>query len=298
MGQADYRRAEDGHPARVAPPWTEEKLRILTCYLAGFARACRTARGWYGIDLFAGAGLNVSATSGDEIPGSPLRMLEAGTPVATRIVAVEESPRLANALRARVGGYGDRCDVLQADGVAGIAAVLARVERRAPTFAFLDPEGADLAWSAVRAIAAHKPPPARKVEQLILFPTDTGFVRLLAHRGLDEGLAARVTTMFGSEAWRPIWEARRAGRMDPAQSRQAYVQLYVDGLRDLGYRHTLDRLIVGPRGPMYFLIFASDHAAGDEIMWHCFGKQHVIVPEELGQQRLFPDKVPRRVRGG
>ena len=295
MGQAEYRLAEDGHEARVAHPWTEEKLRILSCYLAGFARACRRARGWYGIDLFAGAGLNVSGTTGDEIPGSPLRMLEAGEPRATRVVVAEQSPRHASALRPRLATFEGRCEVLQMDAVTQIASVLAFVEPRAPAFAFLDPEGADLAWSAVRAIAAHKAPPAKKIEQLILFPTDTGFVRLLAHRQLDEDNASRVTAMFGSEDWRPIWEARREGRADPAQSREAYVRLYIDGLRALGYRHTLDRLIVDDRRrPMYFLIFASDHDAGDEIMWHCFGKQHVIVPEELGQQRLFPDKVPRR----
>lgn len=33
VGQAKYVMADDGHKARVAPPWTEEKLKILDGYL-------------------------------------------------------------------------------------------------------------------------------------------------------------------------------------------------------------------------------------------------------------------------
>lgn len=297
MGKAEYQLAADGFPARVAPSWTEEKLRILSCYLAGFARACKSAGGWYGIDLFAGGGLNISKTTGQQIAGSPLRMLEAGTPAATCIVAVEHQPNLVAALRARAEGFGDRCHIVEGDGIAEIARVLELVERRAPAFAFLDPEGAELAWSVVSAVGGHKTAPAKKVEQLILFPTDTGFVRLLSlNRPLESDYADRVTNMFGHDGWRDIWEARRAGRIQAPEARERYVRLYAEGLRGLGYLHVQERRIAGDRGqPMYYLLFATDHPTGETIMAHCFDKKHLQVPEELGQQSLFRPRVaPRR----
>src|SRR4029450_8216600 len=73
MGKATLQKASDGVLARVAPTWTEEKLRILACYLEGFAKACRKAGGWYSLDLFAGGGLNISAQTAAEIAGSPPR---------------------------------------------------------------------------------------------------------------------------------------------------------------------------------------------------------------------------------
>lgn len=74
-------------PARVAPTWTEEKLAILACYLHGFALACKShPSGWYALDIFAGSGLNLSATTGAEIPGSALIAFEAGPPLARRVV--------------------------------------------------------------------------------------------------------------------------------------------------------------------------------------------------------------------
>ena len=51
---------------------------------------------------------------------------------------------------------------------------------------------------------------------------------------------------------------------------------------------------------MYFLIFATDNAAGERIMdpW-VFDKVRIRVQEELGQARLFPMKeAPRRKRLG
>lgn len=46
---------------------------------------------------------------------------------------------------------------------------------------------------------------------------------------------------------------------------------YVQGLRSLGYAFVpAPRLISTPNGhPLYFMIFASDHEAGDKIMSWC-----------------------------
>ena len=92
MGQAEYKEASDGFPARIADTWSEEKLRVLDCYIRGFAQACKThPLGWYALDAFAGAGLSISKTTGGEIPGSARIMLGASSPLAQRVQLAEYS---------------------------------------------------------------------------------------------------------------------------------------------------------------------------------------------------------------
>jgi three-Cys-motif partner protein len=304
MGQARYRTASDGHSARLAPSWTEEKLAILACYLHGFALACkRHPSGWYALDLFAGVGLNFSETTGAEIRGSPLVVLAAGPPLARTVVLCERSARALPGLTARVTPYGDRARVFARDANSEIADMLALVPRDAPAFAFLDPEGSELAWTTVNAIAGHKPKPQRRVEQLILLPTDMGFVRTLPlEKHLSETAAAKITAMYGHDRWRAIYDRRRAGAINPEAARTEYVQLYAQGLRELGYEHVQERQITkegagGRAGsPMYFLIHASDHDAGERIMGHCFDKKHIRPGEQLGQEGLFHVPVAPRQR--
>jgi three-Cys-motif partner protein len=171
--------------------------------------------------------------------------------------------------------------------------MLAQIPRAAPAFAFLDPEGSELDWHTVEAIAAHQRGGSRtKVEQLILFPTDTGFMRLAPE------YPDKLTRIFGHEGWQEIYQRRHDGTLTPDQARGEYVRLYGEGLKKLGYEIVLDRQISAPSGqPMYFLIFATDHKAGKEIMDWCFDQVRVRVREELGQISLFQMKeAPRRKR--
>jgi three-Cys-motif partner protein len=263
---------------------------ILECYVTAFAKACTKAGGWYGLDLFAGAGLNYSLTRSAPIPGSPLILLEAHAPKATRVLLNELDGRARAALEARCAPYGERARIFGADANTVVGGMLADVPKAAPAFAFLDPEGSELEWPTVEAIAAHKAGHTNKVEQLILFPTDMGFVRLAPDH------PERVTRIFGHERWIDIFERRRADQITADQARGEYVRLYAAGLRDLGYRTVLDRQITkGDGSPMYFLIFATDHDAGERIMDHCFDRVRIRVQEELGQATLFPSP-PRRKR--
>ena len=295
MGRAKSQTASDGLPARVAPSWTEEKLMILESYLDAFADACKSAGGWYGLDLFAGTGLNWSETGGEERNGSPVIALEAQSPKATQIIVAESYKKSYEALRHRTERYGDRICLFNDDANRIVGDMLAPVPPRAPAFAFLDPEGSELEWPTVEAIANHKRGHGpNKIEQLILFPTDTGFMRL------TPGHPDLVTRIFGNEDWREIDDRRQAGKLSADEARGEYVRLYADGLRRLGYTTVLDRQITKSNGqPMYFLIFTTDHDAGERIMNHCFDQVRMRVQEERGQGQLFPIKeAPRRKRLG
>jgi three-Cys-motif partner protein len=295
MGQAKYQSASDGFTARVAPSWTEEKLMILEAYLDAFADACKRAGGWYGLDLFAGPGLNWSETRDEERNGSPIIALEAAEPQATLVIAAESHPASFAALQRRTSKYGSRIHLVNGDANHRVHEMLAPIPTRAPAFCFLDPEGSELDWATVAAIADHKRGESRyKIEQLILFPTDTGFMRLAP------GYPDFVTRIFGHEDWREIYERRLAGRLTADEARGEYVRLYGEGLKNLGYDIVLDRQITKANGnPMYFLIFATDHDAGERIMDHCFDQVRIRIQEELGQGQLFSIKeAPRRKRLG
>ncbi len=268
---------------------------ILDSYLNAFSKACRSAGGWYGLDLFAGIGLNWSTTRAEEINGSALIALEARAPCARRVILAEQEPACFEALTRRTEPYGDRVARFNADANEAVEDMLARVPRRAPAFAFLDPEGSELAWETVAAIAAHKRGHSpNKVEQLILFPTDMGFVRLAPEH------PELVTRIFGHERWKGIFEARERGRISAEQARGEYVRMYGAGLKMLGYETVLDRQIKKCNGgPMYFLIFATDNAAGEKIMDSVFDQVRLRVQEELGQATLFDMRSgPRRRRLG
>jgi three-Cys-motif partner protein len=296
MGQATFHTAPDGLPARDAASWTEEKLMILDAYLTAFARACKRAGGWYGLDPFAGTGLNWSTTRDTALKGSALIALEAESPPATKVLLAEKHAGAFDALAHRTERFGDRAVRFSGDANEIVADMLAPVPRRAPAFCFLDPEGSELEWETVDTIAAHKRGHSpNKVEQLILFPTDMGFVRLAPdHPEL-------VTGIYGHDRWKDIYERRSANKITPEQARTEYVRLYAAGFTELGYRTVLDRQIKKANGgPMYFLIFATDNVAGERIMDHVFDQVRIRVTEELGQTTLFEmESGPResRLRG-
>ncbi|MDX6506085.1 MAG: hypothetical protein QOG06_729, partial [Gaiellaceae bacterium] len=237
---------------------------ILDAYLTAFAKACQRPGGWYGLDLFAGTGLSWSTTRDAPINGSALIALEAESPRATKVLLAEKHAGAFNALTHRTERYGDRAVRFSGDANQIVAEMLALVPRRAPAFSFLDPEGSELEWGTVEALAEHKRGrSSNKIEQLILFPTDMGFVRLAPdHPEL-------VTKIYGHDGWKDIYNRRSANLITADQARSEYVRLYAAGFTNLGYRTVLDRQIKKANGgPMYFLIFATDNDAGEKIMEH------------------------------
>src|SRR3712207_4448735 len=117
---------------------------ILDAYLNAFAKACQRAGGWYALDLFAGTGLNWSTTRDAAINGSALIALEAENPGATKVILAEKHAGAFEALAHRTERYGDRAARFNDDANLIVGDMLALVPTRAPTFAFLDPEGSEL----------------------------------------------------------------------------------------------------------------------------------------------------------
>lgn len=281
----------NGMMVREIGEWTKEKLEILTEYLGGekygggFAYATKRARGTYYIDAFAGPGTCRVRDTGEEVDGSPLIALKVKPPF-TEYFFFDSDPEAVRALRHLITQ--DMPDMLpRVTTIAGdcndrIGEALDQLPQTVPCFAFLDPEGAELHWDTIVRIAQHKRP--NRIEVLVLFPYD-GLVRLMP-RDPSKLVHAHIIdrVMPDPEEWRRVYEARIKGVLSPRETRRAFAEMYRTGLLSLGYQYVPPlRVVKGPRGPLYFLAFATDHPVGRKIMYDVFNK----LRETISQLHLF-----------
>ena len=288
--------------------WSEVKLQVLAGYLNAFTRAVRgRSREAIYLDLFAGSFVNERRHGSGTFPGSSQVALDAN-PQFTRL-ALFELPGPAERLRQAIeeARPGDRrWSVFAGDCNDTLPRVLASLEdiRWAPTFAFLDPRGLQVAWGTVASLAAWRSDKRTKVEQWILMP-EPALARVLGLRGVAGRRSAdRLDRLFGSRQWLPIHQGRREGILTPEEMRAEFVNLYRWQLeQELGYRTTHALQIVNTAGhPVYTLVFATDSAPGDRIMSHLYSSAATsMIPgmqaraqiarqqrrdQEAGRQRL------------
>lgn len=116
--------------------------------------------------------------------------------------------------------------------------------------------------------------PVNKVELWMYLGTSfipRGLTNLDTPGGVvDERYARRVDDMFGNRRWRVILDGRQRGLLDPEGFRQELVNEMRWQLHEqLGYKTTLPLEVPNPRGgPLYTMIFATDHPVGERIMAH------------------------------
>lgn len=197
--------------------WTRAKLQMLADYLAGFATAAKGQSERIYLDAFAGEGTGLDRLTGEEFPGSARIALKAGEGAGfTKFRYFEVGRRAADLqTRLRADYPGREIAVYEGDCNATIPKALAELRplNWAPTFAFLDPDGMELAWDTPVALADHKrgyrsaasTKPEYKVELWMLLPT-SGIVRTLAleEEKLSDADKARATRLFGTQQWQPI----------------------------------------------------------------------------------------------
>jgi three-Cys-motif partner protein len=298
--------------------WSERKLWILEQYLPKFTTAAKRQSERVYIDALAGEGTGWSRTTQLEFDASA-KLALATHPPFTRLIFCEQSRQRAQRLReSLVRAYPERADdfdILEGDCNIEIPAVLRRLRQEglhwAPTFAFIDPDGMEVGFATLKALADHKlgyrspssPRPEYKVELWLLFPTTsigrtTSADRL---RGLlvDEMSATRV---FGTTSWQTIRDLRAAGHLTAEEAREEYVNLMRWRLeKTLGYRWTHPLEVRDLRNrPLYHMILATDNEAGTRIMSAIYSKAAAENPalydqarqESTGAFRLFQVEQP------
>jgi three-Cys-motif partner protein len=263
--------------ARHGGAQTRTKLSIVRDYLPAFTAVTSKARDRIYLDAFAGSGRGLDPRTGDEYDGSAALSLKV-EPRFTEVHFVEKDAARAAELRTLAAAH-PNAHVLVEDANIAIPRLIETLNRHAPTLAFLDPEGTELHWATVEALARHKAPGRTKIELLILFPLQMAVLRLLNFKGEEIPLAhrKRLDAMLGAESpWREIVTLRLTGVIGPEETEQAFLNAYCDGLhKRLGYKHVLHRAVANEHGrDLYYLVFASDSDVGRRIARWDFASTH------------------------
>jgi three-Cys-motif partner protein len=264
--------------ARPGGAQTRTKLSIVRDYLPLFNKvtSMKAPDSIY-IDAFAGSGRGSDPRTGNLYDGSAALSLKVEPPF-TEVYLVEQDPARAAQLELLAARHSN-ARVLAEDANLAIPKLLTTLNRHAPTLAFLDPEGTELHWATVSALARHKDPRRTKAELLILFPLQMGVLRLLNFKGdaIKPAHRRRLDAMLGAESpWREIVQMRLTGEIGPEETEQAFLDAYCDGLhKRLGYKHVLHRAVANEHGrDLYYLVFASDSDVGRRIARWDFGASH------------------------
>ena len=297
--------------------WSVWKTRVLLgTYLPVFARVCAgKAHHMTFVDCFAGTADSVEI-DGTAFLGSP-RIALRTKPEFSHAVFFElpdNAAHLNASLRAEfpdrqfqvVGGdsnemIGEGLSWLRDEGTARSGPQLG------PVLAFLDPNGLELHWTTVEAIATwtgQKDPSdfsrqGRRPELLILFPTGPMRRTLPVGSGTNEapiGQQAQVDRLFGNTQWRQIYGAQRDGRIQGEEAWIHYVEQYRLGLVRLGYEYTSAIEVRNTRNVVqYHMVFATCHPAGKRIMKSIQEDARTILPAMVAEEKTIRSRSGERL---
>ena len=255
--------------------WSELKLEIIRKYAVAYSTilAAQSALYHVYVDAFAGAGIHLSRTTGEMVPGSPLNALLIDPPFREYHLIDLDTAKVAQ-LRELVG---NRPDVFVYEGD-GSAILLDRVLPRLKYedyrrgLLLLGPYGLDLAWGAIEAAGR-----LRTIDLFLNFPVADINRNVLwrAPQGVDAADIARMSRFWGDDSWRQIayttkgnlfgWE-EKADNETVAEAFRSRVR-QVAGFRNvpapLPMRNSRNAIV-------YYLFFASQNNTANHIVEDIF----------------------------
>jgi three-Cys-motif partner protein len=259
--------------------WSEVKLDIVREYAAAYSQilATRTNPSLYHIyiDAFAGAGVHISRSTGEFIPGSPQNALLV-TPPFREYHLIDLDAGKAESLRGftsdnpAVKVYEGDCNHILLKEVFP-RALYADFKR---ALCLLDPYGLHLSWEVIRTAGQ-----MQSVDMFLNFPIHDMNRNALRH---DQTLvsveqAARMTFYWGDESWKSIAYDTTTDMFGYPikQPNEAIVDAFRARLKKVaGFK------FVPPPMPMrnsvnaelYYLFFASQQKVADDIVRSIFHK--------------------------
>ncbi len=235
--------------------WTADKLEFLRLYLPAFVTACKKAVAagaeLHYVDGFAGEGKN--DIDGTLVNGSPLLALEFGF---HRFHFVEANRAKFKSLKAHIDIHPRAAAVSTlkcGDFNKVVHAILGKIPSFSPAFFFLDPEGLELHWDTVAAIAQ------RERADVFVLVSGSGIIRNWHQPGA-------ATRFFGSEDWKTIDITTDAENLGKDQFTK-FVDLYAQQLRAAGLKAVDQRITARlPNGAkLHAFVFASKRAVANKI---------------------------------
>jgi three-Cys-motif partner protein len=286
---------DDGLPMRPSGSWVAEKLDYLERYITIFETSMHNKpwRRRHYIDLFAGPGKCFVHNTEAVYLGSPLLALTTQHPF-TDYFFVDLSPDNTATLKERcsVSPAYDRVQCLTGDCNIVVKEIvkhiLAADHEHLPgkwsslNLAFLDPNGLELRWETVVALAQ-----PYGMDLIIHYPQ--GGLNRYMGQAFEEAEPTAVDLFFGGTEWRKIYEKRR-NKQTRYGIHRLLMDHYKEKLRNLGYKETFRDDEVGDeplvrnakrKAPLYRLLFASKHSLGHDF-W-----RKVTQRDVYGQKRLL-----------
>lgn len=262
--------------------WTEIKLDIVGKYAAAYSRILAKQkqrnphfRHIY-IDAFAGAGEHISKTTGETVPGSPLKAL-AILPPFDEYHLIDLNPQKTSNLRSLIGCrpdvhiYEGDCNRVLIDTVLPRA----RWEDYRRALCLLDPYGLDLDWRVVQTAGG-----MRSVDMFLHFPVmamNRNVLRRDPDR-VDPQQTLRMTRYWGDDSWRQIaytTEGKLFPQFPDKLPNETIAAAFRDRLKDVaGFAYVPEPIPMRnkPNSVVYYFFFASQKPIAAEIVRDIFDK--------------------------
>lgn len=263
--------------------WSEVKLDIIKEYAAAYSKILsaqkRPSLYHIYIDAFAGAGIHISRTSGEFVPGSPVNALLVQPPFRQyyfidldqkKVAALETFAKQQQ----NVHLYHGDCNRVLLDTVLPRA----KWEDYHRALCILDPYGLHLDWEVIAEAGR-----MRSVELFLNFPVADINRNVLwrDQKGVSADQARRMDRFWGDDSWRQVayTPSRQTQLWDPPAEEKASNEVIADAFRrrlkevagfgnvpkPIAMRNTQNAVV-------YYLYFASHKPVAEGIVRDIFAK--------------------------
>jgi three-Cys-motif partner protein len=257
--------------------WSEVKLEIIQEYASAYSSILAAQKQpslhHVYIEGFAGAGVHLSKTSNEFVPGSPLNALNVRPPFRGYHLIDIKPKRIAH-LKSLIG---DRSDVFLYRGDCNkilLEKVFPKVkfEKYQRGLCILDPYGMDLDWKVILAAGQ-----SRALEIFLNFPV-MGINRNALRRDPESVSSIqkdRMTTVWGDEHWPKIAYGEDLFGNPDKQSNETIAEAFRKRLKDVAGFARVPKPIPmrNSKGAIvYYLYFASQKDTAEHIVLDIFKK--------------------------
>ena len=217
------------------------------------------------------------------LEGSALRALKSRAKF-TRYAFLSQGRAVAESLKPLIAPFNTSDNVKILAGNPNNEKTLRRlldiVPRSTSSLVLIDPGGyRRLNWATLEKLVAHGQNwQGEKMELLIIFPLEMALLRNLMH----PESAGSVSRFYGNRQWEEIKRQKQVNKLSPPEIRHNLVELFKDGLRNLGYRYVEDFKPASPTpDPYYHLIYAGDSVSRLKYLKEAWGKSRFLRCELL-----------------
>jgi three-Cys-motif partner protein len=262
--------------------WTCHKLESFSEFIDSYSRSTRKADYCY-LELFGGFGTYPCNGVECSLEGTPLRSLKSRSKFVSYSFLTQNRSDAVD-LKKLLSPYDTTNNVAILTGnpnnEKSILRLLDNVPRSASTMVFIDPRGyRRLYWSTLEKLVAHgKNWQGDKMDLFFIFPLEMALMRNLMRVECEKS----ITRFYGNQQWEEIKRQKQANKIKPAEIKYRLVELFKNGLKNLGYHFVEDYKPASPtHDPYYHLIYASDKTSRLKNIKDAWGKVRFLRCELL-----------------